>query len=162
MDTDSTITTQEIVHVIVGGAICLSTMFTLFGLIGFLLEQILMRFNMLGVVVFESFTIARTIISFASVYLISGFLGGLYTGYFTQRGLKATLPITGIIGFVGFSLLLFFSGGSLDFSENFLERLILPISGSIIGAYLGGYTINWPSEEEETEEEGKIRLELEE
>jgi len=160
MSADDGVTRREITHVLIGGGICLFATLSLFGIIDIALEQILMHFGILGVIIFDSFVTARTAIAFALVYLVSGFIGGLYTGYFTEKGLNITLPITGAIGFIGFLLLLFFSGGSFSLSKVYFERIVLPLLGSITGAYLGGYTIRRPSEE--TEEEGEITLELEE
>jgi len=160
MNKDNILTKQEIIHVIAGGGICLTVMITLFGVMGMALEQMLVNFGILGVIIFDSFTIARIAITFALVYLVSGFLAGLYMGYFTEKGLKVTLPITGIIGSIGFVVLLFFSSGGFNVSKLYLERIVFPCLGSIIGTYLGGYTLRRPSEE--TYEKEEITLELEE
>jgi len=159
---DYAVTKKDILHSAIGGGICLLGMIFLSSLMDVALQRILISLGVLGVVAFESFAIAKAAIVFALVYLISGFLGGLYTGYYTEGELKITLPITGGIGFSGFLLLLFFYG-KLNSNINYLEMIILPILGNIIGAYLGGYTISWPGEieeEEEVEEEG-LSLDLE-
>jgi len=159
MSEDDFITKREIAHAGVGGVICLFAMFIASGLIDIGLERLLVYLGILGVTLFEPYVIAKAAIVFATVYLVGGFLGGLYTGYATEKGLKITLLITGGIGYIGFLLLLLLFGG-LNLSHiNYLERVVLPLLGNVIGAYLGGYTTGMPSEEPE-EEEGKIRLEL--
>jgi len=157
---DYSVIKKEILHSAIGGGICFISMVFLTSFIRYIniqLEQLLVTLGILGVTAFEPYAIARAAIVFAPIYLLCGFLAGLYTGYLTEE-LKITLPITGGIGFIGFIVLLFFYGG-LNLN-NYLEFVVLPLLGNIVGAYLGGYTVIWPGEEEEEEEEG-IRLELE-
>jgi len=156
-----TVTKKDILHSAIGGGLSFLAMVFLSSLMNIALQRILMSLGILGVTVFEPFAIAKAAIIFALVYLICGFLGGLYTGYYAERGLKITLPITGGIGFFAFLLLLFFYG-KLNSDINYLEMIILPFLGNVIGAYLGGYTVNWPSETEEEEEaEEEFTLDLE-
>ena len=153
------VTRMDIVHSAVGGGICFLGTILLSSLVNILIQRILIALGILTVTVFENFVIAKAAISFALIYLICGFLGGLYTGYFVENNLKILLPLTGGIGFTGFTVVLIFYGG-LDLTVNFLEMIILPLLGDIIGAYLGGYTISWPSEgEEEVDEEISLNLE---
>jgi len=159
------LTKKDILHSAIGGGICFLGMVFLSSIMNIALQRILMTLGILTVTVFEPFAIAKTAIAFALVYLTSGFLGGLYTGYSTEKDIKIAALITGVIGFVGFILLLFLYGRlNLNMKgTDYLDFLILPLMGNIIGAFLGGYTIIWPSrseEIEEAEEEG-ISLELE-
>ena len=86
----------------------------------------------------------------AIVYLPSGFLGGLYTGYKIRENLRIVLLYPSLIGFAILLILqLYF--GVLDLSSPNLARdILVPLVGSIVGSYLGGYTMNWKTEEEET------------
>jgi len=155
---DISITKNEILHSAIGGGICLIGTLFLSSLVNVAIQRTLIFFGILSVIAFEPFHIARAAISFALVYLTCGFLGGLYTGHYTEK-LRITLSITGGIGFVGFLLLTFFYGGS-NLNTNYLETIILPFFGNIIGAYLGGYTTGWPAESEEMEELGEERITL--
>ena len=75
------------------------------------------------------------------VYLPSGFLGGLYAGKYNKKSRKKILAIPGIIGVVGF-ILIAYIGDFLPLSDiNIVRELLMPLSGTIIGSYLGGYTI---------------------
>jgi len=158
---DDAPTKKDILHSVVGGFICFLITIVLFSFMDIILKQILISLGVSGVVAFTTFAIAKAAIVFALVYLVCGFIGGLYTGYFVEKGLRITLLITGGVGFVSFLVLLYFFGRvTLNIGYYYLEMIILPLLGNIIGAYLGGYTISWQSEGEEVEEEG-IRLDLE-
>jgi len=156
---NSIVSKKEILHSAAGGGICFLGMVFLYSIVNIMLQRLLMALGILSVSIFESFAIARAAIIFALAYLTCGFMGGLYTGHYTEK-LKITLPITAGIGFIGFLLLLFFNG-RLNSDINYLEMLVLPLLGNFIGAYLGGYTISWPSKSEEELEEEGITLDLE-
>lgn len=154
----NTLTKKDILHSALGGGICfLGTLF-LSSLVNLLIQRMLMALGILTVSVFENFVIAKSAMAFALIYLISGFLGGLYTGYSVENNMKITLSITGGIGFIGFMVMLIFYG-ELNLNMNYFEMIILPLLGDLIGAYLGGYTIRWPSESEEEVEEISLNLE---
>jgi len=145
---------MDFIHAALGGGICFFVMFLLSDLAQVALERLLIFFGVVGVVVFEQqFLLARLVIMFGVVYLTSGFCGGLYTGYNVKENLKIIFAIPGIIGFIGLTILTYFLG-YVDLSTiDFTSEIFLPLLGSMLGAYLGGYTMNWPSEGEETSEE---------
>jgi len=109
----------------------------------------LLYFGLIGVMTFqEQFVLALGILSFGAVYLLGGFLGGLYAGYQIEENLRIALAIPGIIGFTVYTASMYFLGAT-DFSNiDLLNRVFLPLVGNVAGAYLGGYAMNWPSEEE--------------
>ncbi len=151
----------SLIHAAIGGGICFIVMFIVSDLAQGVMERILIYFGVIGVIVFqEQFALARIIILFGAVYLPSGFFGGLYTGYKVEEGLKTILAAPGVIGFSILTILTYFLGQFDPSSPDFAYRLILPLLGNIIGSYLGGYAMNWPSEEEETEEVGKLTLDV--
>jgi len=149
------------IHAAIGGAICFLVTILISDLIQVGLQQILINSGCFGVVSFEEFAIARDIIMFGVVYLSSGFCGGLYTGYQTDENLRIVLLIPGVIGFIAVIILTYFLGYLNLSNMNFIiKSVILPLIGNVIGAYLGGYTMNWPSEEDVPEVE-KLTLDLE-
>ena len=142
-------TKRDIVYSIAGGTLCFFSSIFLFGSADLLLTQILHYFGISGIMAFKSFYLAKAMIFFALVYLICGFIGGLYTGYKTKSGIKITLFITGQIGFIGFFIFMtFLLNNNIYFVDYYyLEVILLPILGNLLGAYLGGYMIRWRSKE---------------
>jgi hypothetical protein len=141
---------RDFMHIAIGGAICFFVMFLLSGFAYPGLEQTLIYFGVIGVVIFEeSYTFAVAIFLFGVIYLTAGFCGGLYTGYNIEENLKTVLVIPGIIGFAAFTFLLYLSGNLVPSTTSLISNVFLPLLGNVIGSYLGGYAMNWPSEEEE-------------
>lgn len=156
---------NEIMHTAIGGGICFLLMFVLTSIINIIefgFYQILKYFGILGIVIFESYSIIRLAMILVPVYFISGFAGGLYTGYFAEReDINIKLTITGSIGFIGFLLLVLIFGNLNLLTSKYLEMLVLPVLGNIVGAYLGGYTIKKPSEGGEEVEKLSFKVHLE-
>jgi hypothetical protein len=146
----------ELVHIVIGGAICLFVAYVL--LSNSVVENLFIISGSLGVLVFQEAINALDIITFGVVYLPSGFLGGLYTGYKIKENLRVILLFPGIIGFVILTLLKIFSGNMNPSNIKLMGDIFISLLGSVIGSYLGGYTMNWETEEEKTEETGKIQL----
>jgi len=139
---------NKYIHMALGGAICLLVTYILLIISTQGLQTLFLSFNCLGLLVFEEVTLAVSIINFGITYLPGGFCGGLYTGYRIKENLRIMLLFPGIIGFVAFILLRYFTG-YLTLSNLSIEKEILvPLAGHIIGVYLGGYTINWKKKEE--------------
>ncbi|MEM1515825.1 MAG: hypothetical protein QXL85_08315 [Candidatus Bathyarchaeia archaeon] len=119
---------------------------------------IYMSMGIMGLSAYDETAIAYYIIKLGTVYLTSGFLGGLYAGYKIRERLKMTMAFPAIVG----SLLLLlvvvvqFSLGYRPLSElDFLwliRNIIVPFLMSLFGSYLGGYTVNWEVEEKPKEE----------
>jgi hypothetical protein len=139
-----------LIHWAIGGVICILSMFLLRGLVFTVLEEILVYFGLLGAVFFEETSVfAATAFSFGIVYLTAGFCGGLYTGYNIDENLKIFLAIPGIIGFTALTIALYFFGDLASLNISLVGDIFLPFLGSLIGSYLGGYAMNWPTKEEE-------------
>lgn len=153
---------MDFFHSALGGGICFLFIFFLANIATAALERLLIFFGVVGVTVFEEpFTIAKSILLFGIVYLPGGFCGGLYTGYQVEENLKTILAIPGIIGFSALTFSMHFLG-YLNLSNMYsVIEVFLSLLGNLIGAYLGGYTMNWPSGEEESSEEiEKLRTDL--
>ena len=154
------ITRSDLVNSLLGGAICFLSMAFIADIIELLLRQLLVSLGIIGVIAFDSFKIARTVIIFGAAYLTSGFLGGLYTGYKAEGRLNPLLFITAAVSFVSFVVLSFLLG-RLSLPNAYLEILAPALAGDAIGVYLGGYTIIWPYTHEE-EEPSAFTLDLDE
>ena len=145
-----TLEKEDLIHAAIGGGVCFLLMFLLTELAQIGLQQILINLGMIGVMVFkEPFQIARLIFVFGIAHLTSGFCGGLYTGYKVLENMKIILLIPGVIGTVGFVLLLLIMGRLGTPDADYIGYVLLPFIGSVTGSYLGGYAINWSVEEEE-------------
>jgi len=152
----------SLIHILIGGALCFFALYILSALVQRGIETLMVNFGVLGAMIFDQTMNAIYIMMFGIVHLPSGFCGGLYTGYKTKENLKIALALPGIIGFVAMILLRYFYG-YFDLSNiDWTKDILMPLVGNTIGAYLGGYTLNWPTEEESAEEGEKITLYLEE
>ena len=140
---------SDLIHAAIGAGICFFVMFffEFFAQRGFISS--LLYFGLIGVMAFqEQFVLALAIFSFGTVYLLGGFLGGLYAGYQIEENLRVALAIPGIVGFIIYTVAMYLLGAT-DFSNiDLANRVLLPLVGNVAGAYLGGYAMNWPSEEE--------------
>ena len=144
---------RENTPIIFGGMICfLMAFFLLSGsppIWLFIIYKLLQAVGAYGLLAFyKEVEPALILFMIAIVYLPSGFLGGLYTGYKTKENLKIVLLYPSLIGFAILLILqLYF--GVLDLSSPNLGRdILVPLVGSIVGSYLGGYAVNWEKEEE--------------
>jgi len=104
-----------------------------------------------GVFAYEEAQNAYYIIRLGSIYLPSGFFGGLYAGYKIKEKLKLILMFPCIIGFLFVLLLQYFSGYLISIflasPLDLMKIIVIPIIISLGGSYLGGYAINWQVEE---------------
>ena len=149
----------DVINSLIGGIICFFTMMVLPGIMDMLFRQILIFLGIIGVMAFDSFKIAHSIIFFGTAYLICGFLGGLYTGYKVEARLNLFLFITAFTGFISLVIFLHYIPRHIIISLYYLGYLTTPniyidiiipaLAGSFIGVYLGGYTIIWPYRHEE-------------
>jgi len=149
----------DIMHSLLGGGICFVSTFFISAISGTILRELLINLGILGVIAFDSFRIARTIIIFGAAYLTCGFLGGIYTGYNVEGRLGVLLFITASVGFVSFAILVW-ALAYLSSPDAYIEILLPAAAGNLIGAYLGGYTIIWPYRH--GEEPSHLEIELEE
>jgi hypothetical protein len=148
----------HIVHIIIGGTICLFTTFLLVDIAQTFLIQILVNLGIVGVMVYaDEFQIATMAFIFGLAFVVGGFLGGLYTGYQISENLRTVLLLPALISTFGFALILvLFAGYTVDIS--FTGLIVMQLLGNAAGSYLGGYTLNWAVKEEKTGE--KLTLEL--
>ena len=149
----------DVINSLIGGIICFFTMMVLPGIMDMLFRQILIFLGIIGVMAFDSFKIAHSIIFFGTAYLICGFLGGLYTGYKVEARLNLFLFITAFTGFISLVTLLYYLG-HLTIPNIYIDVIIPALAGSFIGVYLGGYTIIWPYRHEEETSTLNINLDL--
>ncbi|RLI42831.1 hypothetical protein DRO64_05980 [Candidatus Bathyarchaeota archaeon] len=149
----------DVINSLIGGIICFFTMMVLPGIMDMLFRQILIFLGIIGVMAFDSFKIAHSIIFFGTAYLICGFLGGLYTGYKVEARLNLFLFITAFTGFISLVILLYYLG-HLTIPNIYIDVIIPALAGSFIGVYLGGYTIIWPYRHEEETSTLNINLDL--
>jgi hypothetical protein len=131
---------MQIVHLVIGGVICLFTTLLLFDLAQNVLLQILMNLGFVGVMVYNESQIATAAFRFGIAYLVGGFIGGLYTGY-QIYDFKVILLISTIISTFGFALLLLLLA-NYPLNVNFIGLVMLQLLGNTFGLYLGGYAIN--------------------
>ena len=140
----------NLLHIALGGAICFLAIVVLRSLMYVAVLMLLFNFNCLGLLSFENGRNAIILFMLGTVYLPSGFSGGLYVAYKIKKNPKINLLIPAIIGTIIFAVLQFFTVYKSLSSFNFQNEVIIPLIGNVIGAYLGGYTLNWKTEEEDT------------
>jgi len=137
----------DLIHIALGGAICLFAMYILALIVPITVQMILFSLGCLGLLSLKETVNAMLLLLFGTAYLPSGFTGGLYIGYKIKKNLRIILIFPALIGFIGMITLRFFTG-YLDFSRlNLQQEILIPLLGNILGTYLGGYTINWEKEE---------------
>ena len=153
----------KLIHILIGGLTYLVSVLFLEMLVQSTTDWIFRTIGIYGVLAYEEAQNAYYIIKLGTIYLSSGFFGGLYTGYKVKEKLKLIMIFPGIIGFLLVLTLQYFSGYLtlmiLTPLSNLAKIIIIPTLISLSGSYLGGYTMNWQVEEV-TEE--KISLLLEE
>ena len=150
---------SDVLNSLIGGIICFFMMIILTYTMRTLFNLILLFLGIIGVTAFDLFKIAHAIIFFGIVYLICGFLGGLYTGYKVEARLNLFLFITASIGFTSFIILSYFLG-RLTLPSTYIDVIIPALAGSFIGVYLGGYTIIWPYRHKEETSTPNINLDF--
>mgnify|MGYP001118821641 CR=1 FL=1 len=141
-----------LLHMALGGAICLFTMYILLSISPLGIEMILFNLGCFGLVAFSESVNALSLFLLGTTYLPSGFLGGLYTGYKIKENLTIILVIPALIGVLGLIALRFFTGYINLSSFNFQNEVFIPFLGGVIGVFLGGYAMNWETEEAESSE----------
>lgn len=141
----------NLIHIILGGVICLLAMYTSTSILPRLVRVILYSLGCYGLMSFQEITNAMLLLMFGAAYLPSGFIGGLYTGHRIKENLRIILLFPALIGFAGM-IALHSSIEGVNISNLDLQReIIIPLIGDIIGTYLGGYTMNWEEESEPLE-----------
>lgn len=140
---------RESVPIILGGAIYFLTAFTLLSMWQWIIYALFRTFGIFGLLTFiEEIRPALVLFMIAIIHLPSGFLGGLYAGYKMKENLRIILIYPSVIGVTALAILQI-AFGAIDLSLEGLGReVFLPLLGSILGSYLGGYTMNWETEEE--------------
>jgi len=150
---------EKIIHTLAGGGISFISIFFTESIFWLLMDYILRTLGIYGVLAYQEGQEAFFLIGLGSVYLLSGFLGGLYVGYKIKEGLKTLMVFPAIICLLGMVVLQFLTGTTFpiaNFTDYFIRAIVIPLSVLITGSYLGGYTLNWHVEEKPEEE----RIEL--
>lgn len=145
----------KLIHILIGGLTYFVSVFFLEMLLHLAMDWIFRTTAIYGVLAYEEAQNAYYIIRLGSVYLPSGFFGGLYTGYKVKERLKLIIIFPSTAGFLFFFVLQFFLGyiGSAVLTFlNLAKLIVIPLIVSIFGSYLGGYTINWEVKEVEEEQ----------
>ncbi len=149
---------MDFVHILLGGTIAFGITVLLIDIAQNLLQQTLVEQGMAGTMFYvDNFQFARGFFILGLVYLPSGFVGGIYTGYNVTIKLKITLLIPTIISTLGFFLLATLLA-NYAITLQFLGLIVLQFVGTLIGLYLGGYAINWNLLHEKKETPGKLTL----
>ncbi|MEM2341313.1 MAG: hypothetical protein QXX94_01510 [Candidatus Bathyarchaeia archaeon] len=138
----------RILNLIIGGAICLF----IFLILEEAIRQFFISSNILGILIFDEARLAYNLIKIGCAYLPAGFLGGLFVGYRDKENLKIILLFPSIIGFIFWAILNYFFGYWGFIPVDYLNMVIMPLFSLTAGAYLGGYTVNWPTERKPKEE----------
>lgn len=140
---------RESFPIISGGVICFLAAFTLLSMWQWILSRLLLALGCFGLLSFvEEVRPAVVALLMVVIHLPSGFLGGLYTGYKIKENLRIILIYPSVIGVAALAIVqLYFHAIDLSF-EGLGREVFLPLLGNIAGSYLGGYTMNWESEEE--------------
>jgi len=136
-----------LINAALGGAISLLLMHVLPGVSFLGLQMLLFRLGYLSLWFFSESVDAIGLLMLAMAYLPAGFVGGLFTGYRIKENLRFVLLIPGLIGFVGLIVVRYVTGNMNLQSLNVQLEILVPLLGSVIGAYLGGYTLNWEMKE---------------
>ena len=150
---------EKIIHTLAGGGISFLSIFFTESIFWLLMDYMLRTLGIYGVLAYQEGQEAFFLIKLGSVYLLSGFLGGLYVGYKIKEGLETLMIFPAIICFLGVVVLQFLTGMAFptaNFTDYFIRVIVIPLFVLIIGSYLGGYTLNWHVEEKPEEE----RIEL--
>jgi len=147
-----------LIHMSIGAAIIFVMIYILSNVLHTSLSEIVTFLGYGGVMILDETTSAIQVLLLGVVYLPSGFLGGLYIGYrLNQRETRVKLLThLALPSLAGFSILFLarFILGFLNLSVvDYATDILLPLSGCVIGGCLGGYAMNWPSEEERFLEE---------
>ncbi|MEM1581831.1 MAG: hypothetical protein QXK89_04890 [Candidatus Bathyarchaeia archaeon] len=151
---------RKLIYILISGIIYFATAFTLEMLVQSTLDWIFRTMGISGILAFEDAQNAYYIIRLGIVYLSSGYLGGLYAGYKIKENLKLNMTFPSLIGFLLIFTMQYFLGYSAVLKAlsliGFAKIIAMPLIVSLVGSYLGGYTVNWQVEEKPKEE--KISL----
>jgi hypothetical protein len=151
---------MDLVHMLIGAAVCLGITELVSDLIWYEFPQFLFNLGMLGVVFFTGYyQVAEGLLYFGLAYLTGGFCGGIYTGYNVLANLKRILLILAAISTVG-HVLLAIAFSNFSSTPEFIGLVLLQLAGNALGSYLGGYAINWGYMHEESRTEEKLTLEM--
>jgi len=141
----------KLIHILIGGLTYLVGVFFLEMLVRLVADWIFRTTAIYGVLAYEEAQNAYYIIRLGTIYLPSGFFGGLYTGYKIKEKLKLIMMFPSITGFLLVLIIQYFLGYmTLIISASLLNLakiIAIPFIVSLSGSYLGGYTINWQVEE---------------
>ncbi|GEM_PF-814343 len=144
----------QITHTLIGGGIIAGILFVMLCIFNFqwiALVTLLNGLNCLGLILYPEIAAVSVILSFAVIYMPSGFCGGLYTGYRIKENLRIILLIPALLGFLFIILILFWLFPKYRLLINPIRDILIPLIGIITGSYLGGYSMNWGVEAEEAE-----------
>lgn len=138
---------RSLLHIAIGGGISFGATYFLLSIVPVGVRLLLFSLGYVGLLAFTEAGSAMSLFTFGTVFLPSGFFGGLYTGSKIKENLRIILVFPALIGFIGLIALRYFTGyinlSAIDPQNDFL----IPILGNVVGSYLGGYAVNWEFEE---------------
>ncbi|MEM1606891.1 MAG: hypothetical protein QXW55_01375 [Candidatus Bathyarchaeia archaeon] len=146
------------INLLIGGVISFGAMIFLDIILNSTANWIFRSLGIYGILVYEEALNAYYLIRLGTVFLSSGFIGGLYVGHKIKENLRVIMSFPSFIGLSFMFTLQFFAGNRAlilqQFSQLFgLVRVIIaPLLMLLLGSYLGGYTLNWQMEEKPKEE----------
>lgn len=141
------------INLLIGGVINFGALIFLDMTVYSIMGWIYRSFGIYGVLAFEEAQNAYYIIRLGTVFLSSGFLGGLYAGYKIKENLRVIMAFPGLIGLLlTLTLQFFLRTLSIQHIFGLVKNVIIPLMVLVSGSYLGGYTLNWRVEEKLEEE----------
>lgn len=146
------------INLLIGGVINFGVMIFLDIILNSTMNWICRSLGIYGILVYEEALNAYYIIRLGTVFLSSGFIGGLYVGYKVKENLRLIMAFPGLIGLTLVLVLQYFAGNRTSLIQQFLQLfgpikiVVIPLLVLLLGSYLGGYTLNWQVEEKPKEE----------
>ncbi|MCX8170675.1 MAG: hypothetical protein N3E47_01705 [Candidatus Bathyarchaeota archaeon] len=144
-----------IINLLIGGMINFGALIFLDLTVYSMMDWIYRSLGIYGVLIYEEARNAYYLIRLGTVFLSSGFIGGLYVGYKIKENLKLIMAFPSPTGLSLVILLQFLLGNRAILTQNVFELVkifVIPLVISLLGSYLGGYTLNWHVEKKPKEE----------
>lgn len=153
---------RMIINLLIGGVINFGSIIFLDIILNSTMNWIYKSLGIYGILVYEEALNAYYIIRLGTVFLSSGFIGGLYVGHKVKENLRLIMAFPSFIGLSLTFALQYFLGNRALLMQQLLQLfglikvIVIPLLVLLLGSYLGGYTLNWQVEEKPKEE--KISL----
>lgn len=146
------------INLLIGGVINFGAIIFLDMILSSTMNWIYRSLGIYGVLVYEEARNAHYMIRLGTVFLSSGFIGGLYVGHKVKENLRLIMAFPGLIGLSLMLVLQYFAGNRALLVQQLFQPfglvkiVVIPLLVLLLGSYLGGYTLNWQVEEKPEEE----------